>query len=676
MNEKGHNHEAYIGLSTLVDQHWIDTQHGSQGEKIYKLFDQETNGEIIKESMQEWLCDNRTEITRCISITLQNHEMMYAEWFKFVDDKSGPDELALYSLSRKYGIHTAVYNKSYVWTTLSEHIHRTDEEIFALCGVNLVFLSRTVYNIIKTIHTSQPLSAPAHQSTSDRHTGKPGKVTCRNGNCGRKTSVPNRSRGRGKGRGKPACTLSASREANYGIPSASNAPRSSKRNRAAVDYFTLNDGLDEETPPSPKKKRRPSYRPKSGPSASPVAAQKVLSSPESKQVAGEKSSAALSIIPAITDTTLAGDNQQAQEHPTLTGVQGSEVTQPSQQTPLTGVPITESASRCGDNVLPNLVVNQTETQTEMNIPHRVTTSAVDDFEAASTLLSLHDKIRDDTLEEDNEDNTLLIPIGGSGATPIDVAPQPLLLDQVNVDAAIGNLIQNEELEQIDTIPKGVISNEQKELNEPLLEEPSNSGHKKSNGAIKSTEPTTPVVKGMLKTTTYGLKKKPDKNQTFRCTQCEAVKSFVQRLNTHYCCHHPPQMCGIWGCTFDLASSLTRHMYNHQELLHKCNRCEESFHFESELSAHKIKHQKKGSHQCMKPKCGKWFKRKWELTLHLQIHSKTYQEGCNFWAKTKKQLKEHQKSHNDDHTHICKLCGKGFKYRSGLKRHRDNDHQDS
>ena len=92
----------------IMKNHWIDTSHGDKGEKIYELFDPDTDGEIVKESMQEWLCDNRHEITQCISIALRNHEMSYAEWLKYVNDKSGPNELALYSLSRKYGIHTSI----------------------------------------------------------------------------------------------------------------------------------------------------------------------------------------------------------------------------------------------------------------------------------------------------------------------------------------------------------------------------------------------------------------------------------------------------------------------------------------------------------------------------------------------------------------------------------------
>ena len=139
----------------LMKNRWIDTTHGNKGEKIYELFDLDTDGEIVKESMQEWLCDNRHQITECISIALRNHEFTYAEWFKYVDVQSGPDELALYSLSRKYGIHTSVYNKSYVWTTLMNHISRTDEEIFKLSGINLVYLSPTVYGIICEIRAPQ-----------------------------------------------------------------------------------------------------------------------------------------------------------------------------------------------------------------------------------------------------------------------------------------------------------------------------------------------------------------------------------------------------------------------------------------------------------------------------------------------------------------------------------------
>ena len=139
------------------------------------------------------------------------------------------------------------------------------------------------------------------------------------------------------------------------------------------------------------------------------------------------------------------------------------------------------------------------------------------------------------------------------------------------------------------------------------------------------------------------------------------------------------MCGICNRTFALASSLTRHMYEHEEKRFQCENCDYSSHFASELETHKIVHRKTLTHKCMHANCGRWFLRKWDLTLHLQTHDrqdhKCDYEGCKFSASTKKQLKEHQKTkHNDDYPYECKVCHKGFCYRSGLKCHRDKEHK--
>ena len=202
----------------LMKNRWIDTTHGNKGEKIYELFDPDTDGEIVKESMQEWLCDNRHQIMECISIALWNHEFTYAEWFKYVDAQSGPDELALYSLARKYGIHTSVYNKSYVWTTLMNHISRTDEEIFKLSGVNLVYLGPTVYGIIHEIRAPQPGTVVLKPGPSTNSSKCTGKTTCRDSSRSGGRKYSNRTRHntqvqRGTHNDRPK-TLSGKRRAN------------------------------------------------------------------------------------------------------------------------------------------------------------------------------------------------------------------------------------------------------------------------------------------------------------------------------------------------------------------------------------------------------------------------------------------------------------------------------
>ena len=130
---------------------WVDTSHGTKGEKIYGMFDSTIDCDIRKENLQEWLCDNCKQVTDCITTALHNHERTYSEWFRYVDSCSGPDEVALYCLSRKMGIHTAVFNRSYILTTLGNYITQTDEEIIQLCGVNLVFLGPTHYGILGDI---------------------------------------------------------------------------------------------------------------------------------------------------------------------------------------------------------------------------------------------------------------------------------------------------------------------------------------------------------------------------------------------------------------------------------------------------------------------------------------------------------------------------------------------
>ena len=169
-----------------------------------------------------------------------------------------------------------------------------------------------------------------------------------------------------------------------------------------------------------------------------------------------------------------------------------------------------------------------------------------------------------------------------------------------------------------------------------------------------------------------------KRCTFKCSECKFVESSIHKLNEHHRRAHNPQMCCICNRMFALASSLTRHMYDHEEKTFNCDMCNYSSHFENELETHKIVHRKQPSHQCMHANCGKWFCRKWDLTLHLQKHDGMEltcdYAGCKFKTVTKKQLKEHQKHHCDVFPYECKTCHKGFHYKSGLKRHHDKEHK--
>ena len=375
------------------------------------------------------------------------------------------------------------------------------------------------------------------------------------------------------------------------------------------------------------------YRPRSGPSANHLAAHKQMSSPESVAVEEEAPAATLSTIPSTS-----GDRET-----------------------LTGIPIE-------DQKLPDLVVNQNEpgTAASKNVEESEitvnTVSTEEDLKAASTLLSLGDT-HDDTLDDDDE-NAQLMPIGGINVIlPEDIAPELLRLDQVSVDNVIAGIVETEELEKDLTAGKTSVK--------PAAADPL-----PDIGDQADNEPA--AMKVSLETKTYVLKKKPDSKQTFKCSECKAVETWIHKLNEHHRQMHNPQMCGICNRTFALTSSLSRHMCDHDKRRFHCNQCDYSCHFESELETHKIIHRKNPSYQCMHAKCGKWFRRNWDLTLHLQKHDGKEQKydykGCKFVTATKKQLKEHQKKHSDDFPYECKICNKGFQYRSGLKCHCDKDYK--
>ena len=185
-------------------------------------------------------------------------------------------------------------------------------------------------------------------------------------------------------------------------------------------------------------------------------------------------------------------------------------------------------------------------------------------------------------------------------------------------------------------------------------------------------------KGAFKSQLYGLRRKRPKDRAYKCQVCGTSKRSMESLNDHHRRNHNPQMCGVCGKMFDLATTLAHHMYSHYMRKYHCDKCEFHCFFKSELEAHKIVHRDQPSHQCMYPKCGRWFKWKGELSLHVEIHKKTWYDctKCDFSTKLLKYLKEHEKSHlnkNEDLPYACDICGKRFLWRSGVKRHKEKIH---
>ena len=305
---------------------------------------------------------------------------------------------------------------------------------------------------------------------------------------------------------------------------------------------------------------------------------------------------------------------------------------------LTGIPTGQIAE-----TLPDLVQNSEPLNVELP-PVAVAdpVSTEEELDAIDALLSLSE-VCDNTLEDD--DNADLMPVG-LPTNIVDAAPVPVRLDQLNVDTAIAEMVQAEELEKQDT--------EESTLNpdkNAIIPDNTESNAVEGTSTNKTTSATTDdkpksesPTQGSLKIKTHALKKKLESNRKYKCSVCGISKKSMQAVNEHHLKKHKPQICPVCGCTFALASSLIRYSYDHEEKRYQCDVCEYSCHFESELNAHKIVHRKMPTFKCMQKGCGKWFMRKWELTVHFKNHDgKEYKcETCEFTTNSEKNLKEHQR----------------------------------
>ena len=353
----------------------------------------------------------------------------------------------------------------------------------------------------------------------------------------------------------------------------------------------------------------------------------------------------------------------------------------------------------------------------------------EEFDAVDALLSLS-TIREESTENMLDDNASLMPIGGNNRYQ-DINPVAVRLDQVSVDGAIAQIVQEETLDanipavssEIDGIDhrtpdKAPLSGVQSTLSgvqnalsgvqdtkehETIATEPeislnpskpspqtAQSGVQLTSSGVQTTS--TDVehvdinskdecsnqekVKGYVKVTTHGIKKNTNTSgRIYRCRICGVRKRSAHNLNDHHKRRHSAEMCGVCGKLFDLASSLKQHMYTHDERRFFCENCSFHCHFESELRKHNISHHSYPSHQCMKRNCGRWFKRKADLVLHVETHNDDVLEcdKCDYSTTIQKYLKEHKKCHENVLPYSCNICGKRFLWRSGVRAHKAKEH---
>ena len=133
------------------------------------------------------------------------------------------------------------------------------------------------------------------------------------------------------------------------------------------------------------------------------------------------------------------------------------------------------------------------------------------------------------------------------------------------------------------------------------------------------------------------------------------------------------MCDVCNRNFKTPSSLKPHSYSHGELKFSCDRCNESFAFQSELIFYKSIHRKIPTFKCMSKNCKKVYKSAKELNKHVLKHSGMVwdcdEKDCDYSMDDRRNLHAHKRKHQKVGSFECIPCDKQFKYFMQLKRHK-------
>ena len=313
----------------LFETNVVDTASVRDGRLIYELYGNGEEGEIVKEQVQTWICDNRQDVTRAVGITLHAKESSFSSWFRASEENRSPDELIVYCLSKMSQKHTVILNKSFAWSTLSNYISYSDLEIVQRSSIILIYIDINTYAVLKPSWTVKPPETITPTPSTNRKRKTPVKTTCRSGNKRSKkntVAAPNPVVNSGTRPVRCTRTLAEKRLNQYGIGGDQSSTRTTRKKH--VDYLKLNDSLDdpENEPTSPKPKKRRSYLPsRSGPLSTRQKAQTTITSPPARVLPGVPAKKPTTPTKKATESTSSGIQPTVSDRsvPTTTTIQAS-----------------------------------------------------------------------------------------------------------------------------------------------------------------------------------------------------------------------------------------------------------------------------------------------------------------------------------------------------------------
>ena len=445
-----------------------------------------------------------------------------------------------------------------------------------------------------------------------------------------------------------------------------------RRNRKSIDYFKLNDGLDESVVESPKQKKHKPYSPppRAGPSTTRQAAHKRKSS---QDITEEMK------LPYLVSNTCKLD--------ALNGGTINDPPRKSSRTKTLAVKQTSNNSAVSSNIPASDVTSELEkTTVQPNVEpigHDTctTTDEEDTIEALLALGELPDSSNTVDMQNDNEQ---LMPIGNFN-TGMDINPMEIKLGIDDVAKAIAEIPVDHRLmpsvpnTKADALPCVENPDKDDSASESELEQgpktwPKTNEDTKDNPVPDHTSPN----KGTLKVTKYGLCKAHRKTRSYKCQNCGKHERSVRELNIHHQQAHPPLLCSDCNKIFYIQLTFQLHVYEHQKNKNFiCETCGQKFSFKGQLDQHMIVHRSIKTHKCMAKDCGRWFMCKADLKVHTATRDKkeyTCEHCASFKTYLKKYWKEHMKGHDDILPYACSICKKRFLYRQQVSRHKAKEHK--
>ena len=148
-----------------MKHHWVDSSILLTPDKkhptvsgIFELLCKKTglSATELKEMLIDWMCDKRTELANCMSITLNQSKQTFTEWLQCItlQDDFVPDELTIYCLSQFVNLHNLVYTSNFCWFMLLNQFKLSDNELYEKSDIKLIYVGHKMYMELK--HICQP----------------------------------------------------------------------------------------------------------------------------------------------------------------------------------------------------------------------------------------------------------------------------------------------------------------------------------------------------------------------------------------------------------------------------------------------------------------------------------------------------------------------------------------